>query len=238
MQSPQPSKRRERCQPAPPPPPTTIEETGLHPDSLAQLLLKTLMARRDRAAPPGRQAAPAVLGARLAHPARAHRKAGRSPRRDRRRLGRISLHPHGSRARSRRPVPRHLPLRRTGARAALAVQRSTSAPACGPARISIATLLNSGFEHLIVNKTMLDQLGPAVNSGKSLFIYGKPGNGKTVFAEGIGKALGSEMHVPACGRRRRPGHHHVRSGDAPADCRRLGPGERDRSRRAGPPLGK
>src|SRR4029453_17946829 len=29
---------------APPPPPTTIEETGLHPDSLAQLLLKTLVA--------------------------------------------------------------------------------------------------------------------------------------------------------------------------------------------------
>ena len=30
-------------QPAPPPPPTTIEETGLHSDSLSQLLLKTLM---------------------------------------------------------------------------------------------------------------------------------------------------------------------------------------------------
>ena len=30
--------------PAPPAPPNTIEETGLHPDSLAQLLLKTLVA--------------------------------------------------------------------------------------------------------------------------------------------------------------------------------------------------
>ena len=56
--------------------------------------------------------------------------------------------------------------------------------------------LSSGFENLIVNKAMLDQLGPAVNSGKSLFLYGAPGNGKTVIAEGIGRALGTEMFVP------------------------------------------
>ena len=43
---------------------------------------------------------------------------------------------------------------------------------------------------------MFDQLGPAVNSGKSLFLYGAPGNGKTVVAEGIGRALGTEMFVP------------------------------------------
>ena len=44
--------------------------------------------------------------------------------------------------------------------------------------------LATGFDHLIVNKAMFDQLGPAVNSGKSLFLYGAPGNGKTVVAEG------------------------------------------------------
>ena len=54
----------------------------------------------------------------------------------------------------------------------------------------------AGFEHLIVNEAMYDQLGPAVNSGKSLFLYGAPGNGKTVVAEGIGRALGSDMYVP------------------------------------------
>src|SRR5262249_55693160 len=43
---------------------------------------------------------------------------------------------------------------------------------------------------------MYDKLGPAVNSGKALFLYGKPGNGKTVIAEGIGRALGSDMHIP------------------------------------------
>jgi hypothetical protein len=56
--------------------------------------------------------------------------------------------------------------------------------------------LSTGFGHLIVGDGMLDSLGPAVNSGKALFLYGAPGNGKTVVAEGIGRALGSDMHVP------------------------------------------
>jgi hypothetical protein len=56
--------------------------------------------------------------------------------------------------------------------------------------------LVGGFTHLIVSPEMLDQLGPAVNSGKSIFLYGPPGNGKTVVAEGIGKALGGDMYVP------------------------------------------
>jgi len=56
--------------------------------------------------------------------------------------------------------------------------------------------LSRGFESLIVSAGMYDLLGPAVNSGKSLFLYGAPGNGKTVVAEGIGRALGSDMHTP------------------------------------------
>src|SRR5262249_17861789 len=57
-------------------------------------------------------------------------------------------------------------------------------------------LLSRGFEHLIVSQAMFDKLGPAVNSGKALFLYGKPGNGKTVFAEGIGRAFRGEMYIP------------------------------------------
>ena len=56
--------------------------------------------------------------------------------------------------------------------------------------------LSTGFGSLVVSKGMFDQLGPAVNSGKSLFLYGAPGNGKTVLAEGIGRAYGDEMHMP------------------------------------------
>ncbi|MGE3402859.1 MAG: ATP-binding protein [Vicinamibacterales bacterium] len=56
--------------------------------------------------------------------------------------------------------------------------------------------LRRGFAHLIVDDRMLEQLGPAANAGKAVFLYGPPGNGKTVLAEGLGRALGSEMYVP------------------------------------------
>ena len=56
--------------------------------------------------------------------------------------------------------------------------------------------LRAGFSHLIVGDHVLEQLGPAVNAGKAVFLYGPPGNGKTVLAEGMGRALGGDMYVP------------------------------------------
>jgi hypothetical protein len=56
--------------------------------------------------------------------------------------------------------------------------------------------LRQGFSHLVVNDSMLEMLGPAVNAGKALFLYGAPGNGKTVIAEGLGQTLGGDMYVP------------------------------------------
>jgi hypothetical protein len=56
--------------------------------------------------------------------------------------------------------------------------------------------LRQGFGHLVVSDSMLEMLGPAVNAGKALFLYGPPGNGKTVIAEGLGHTLGGDMYVP------------------------------------------
>lgn len=56
--------------------------------------------------------------------------------------------------------------------------------------------LRGGFADLIVDDGILEQLGPAVNAGKAVFLYGAPGNGKTVLAEGMGRALGGDMYVP------------------------------------------
>jgi hypothetical protein len=39
-------------------------------------------------------------------------------------------------------------------------------------------------------------LGPAINSAKSLFLYGAPGNGKTMIAETIAQMLGGNIYVP------------------------------------------
>jgi hypothetical protein len=56
--------------------------------------------------------------------------------------------------------------------------------------------LRGGFSNLIVGETLLDQLGPAVNANKAIFLYGPPGNGKSVLADGMGRSVGGEMFIP------------------------------------------
>ena len=56
--------------------------------------------------------------------------------------------------------------------------------------------LRKGFSHLIIHDSMLEKLGPAANANKALFLYGPPGNGKTVIAEGLGRSIGGDMYMP------------------------------------------
>lgn len=59
-----------------------------------------------------------------------------------------------------------------------------------------AAQLKEGFKHLVIGDAMLHRIGPAVNSGRSIFLYGPPGNGKTTVAEGISKLLGGTVYIP------------------------------------------
>ena len=56
--------------------------------------------------------------------------------------------------------------------------------------------LKRAFEDLLINPKMLRRLGPAINSGRGLFLYGAPGNGKTSIAERITKSFGDEIWIP------------------------------------------
>lgn len=53
------------------------------------------------------------------------------------------------------------------------------------------------LSHLILEEKVFSKIGPAANSGKSIFLYGPPGNGKTTIAESIGRMiLANDMYIP------------------------------------------
>jgi hypothetical protein len=56
--------------------------------------------------------------------------------------------------------------------------------------------ISRGFSNLIVDPALFEKLGPAINAGKAVFLYGAPGNGKTVLGEGMGRALGGDLYIP------------------------------------------
>jgi len=61
-----------------------------------------------------------------------------------------------------------------------------------PSRAAIA----GAFSHLVLNRRVLDQLGPAIAAQHSLFVYGPPGNGKTVISQAIRDVLPGDIVVP------------------------------------------
>ena len=56
--------------------------------------------------------------------------------------------------------------------------------------------LEAAFKDISIDPTVFDALGPAVNSGAGLFLYGAPGNGKTTLAERITRCFGQHIWIP------------------------------------------
>ena len=175
--------------------PGTIEDTGLPPDQLSQLMLKSMY---------GGEATGLLLSERL-------------------RLPYVILEPLIERARIERLIEvrgasgtgtaayRYMltDLGRERARQFYDINQYV-----GPAPVPLAAYIEfmakvraargyvdrdrikGGFSQLIVESELLEQLGPAMNAGKAVFLYGPPGNGKTVLGEGMGRAIGGDMYVP------------------------------------------
>jgi hypothetical protein len=61
--------------------------------------------------------------------------------------------------------------------------------------VSLARL-RQAFEGLVLSPEMLEKLGPASVSGKPLFLYGPPGNGKTTIALRMGQMWDDAVLVP------------------------------------------
>ena len=70
---------------------------------------------------------------------------------------------------------------------------------------------------LSVDPRLFDKLGPAVNSGAGLFLYGEPGNGKTTLAERIARCFGQAVWLPYAADRGRANHQALRRGLSPTD---------------------
>jgi hypothetical protein len=181
--------------PEPPPQPRSLEECGLSVDGLGELLLKTLLGGEatgsglaDRLRLPYGILEGLVEHARIEKLVEVRGTTGTGTAGYRYALTDLGR----DRARQYLEVCRYIGPAPVPLAQYVAYIRAVSGARSYLDRQRIAT----GFDHLVVSDGVLDQLGPAVNSGKSLFLYGPPGNGKTVIAEGIGRALGGDLYVP------------------------------------------
>jgi predicted ATPase with chaperone activity len=175
--------------------PLTVEQTGLPPDRVHQLLVKTLYGAEatgavvaDRLRLPFTTIEPLIEHARSEHLVEVRGAGGSTAAHYRYALTDLGM----ERARQfldinqyigPAPVPlaEYAEYMRTLAVARTHVDREQ---------------LRRGFSQLVVDDRMLEQLGPAVNAARAVFLYGPPGNGKTRLAEGMGRALGGDMYVP------------------------------------------
>ncbi len=56
--------------------------------------------------------------------------------------------------------------------------------------------LAKAYRHMVVTPHVLSQIGPAISAGRSILIYGQPGNGKTYLAEALMNLDDTPVYIP------------------------------------------
>ena len=56
--------------------------------------------------------------------------------------------------------------------------------------------IKSGLGYLTIADTMIEKLGPALNGGRAILLYGPPGNGKTSIALSFANVFSDIIYVP------------------------------------------
>jgi len=65
----------------------------------------------------------------------------------------------------------------------------------GDLKVGVADV-RQALSHLVLSGELVNRIGPAVNSGRSLFLYGPPGNGKSVIAKSIIRMIKGTVYIP------------------------------------------
>ena len=178
--------------------PATYQEAGLTPRPADSALAEdAAFRRRAERSRPGAAPRTEFLGRGAGDRLSEDPAPGRDRRRhhDGTRLVPLPHHRCGPAARG--AVPGVESLRRRGAGAVRPVSGATCVSSPRRRRgTATRDRVREAFSHLVISQPVLDQLGPAINAGHSMFVYGPPGNGKTVISQAIRKLLHGEIAIP------------------------------------------
>ena len=180
-----------------PPAPRSIEETGLNPAELLRLMLKTIHARSLET--------PSSISRAIKIPYRVILDLIREAT-DRRLMETL-----GADGKSSLAENRYVLTESGKSFAAEALQQNQYS---GPAPVSLndycervarqritneridSGAIEEAFHGLVITEDFVRRLGPGINSGRSILLYGPPGNGKTTIAERVASIFENVIYIP------------------------------------------